>query len=310
MPAMTRPKTVYFASRCGCGECVMKNWLPPVSGQIERHADGAAQVRPLVQLVANRVAGPAFAVAARIAVLHDEVGHDAVDAEAVEVALARQRDEVLDRQRRVEHRQLDLNRAAIGVDVHLRRHRRVRRGAAPYTRPAAASSAPAGSARRRRRPPRDRAASAASPRGRAPPSPCRRARSSAPASPPRRRTSRAPPAPPRARCTSASRWPEPIRLGERRARRSAASARRGRRPPPRGRPDRRPSAARAGCAAALGAFSFTSDVEHGRNHPLIAVVEHRRRAAAARSPAAACRAPSPARRARSSADRDRARTAR
>ena len=33
MPATTRPKTVYFASRCGCGECVMKNWLPPVSAQ-------------------------------------------------------------------------------------------------------------------------------------------------------------------------------------------------------------------------------------------------------------------------------------
>src|SRR5439155_24006580 len=33
MPAMMRPKTVYFASRCGCGECVIKYWLPPVSGQ-------------------------------------------------------------------------------------------------------------------------------------------------------------------------------------------------------------------------------------------------------------------------------------
>ncbi len=32
MPAMTRPKTVYLASRCGCGECAMKYWLPPVSG--------------------------------------------------------------------------------------------------------------------------------------------------------------------------------------------------------------------------------------------------------------------------------------
>ena len=72
----------------------MKNWLPPVSCHDERHADGAAQERALVQLVANRVAGPAFAVAARIAVLHDEVRHDAVDLQAVEEALARERDEV------------------------------------------------------------------------------------------------------------------------------------------------------------------------------------------------------------------------
>ena len=139
----------------------MKNWLPPVSGQIERHADRAAQIRPLVQLVADRVARPAFAVAARIAVLDDEVRDDAVDAEPVEEALARERDEVLDRQRRVEHGQLDLNRAAIGVDEHLRRHRRIRRAARSRTRRAPASSAPAGSARRRRRPLPDRAASAA-----------------------------------------------------------------------------------------------------------------------------------------------------
>ena len=58
---------------------------------VERHADGAAQIRPLVDLVANRVARPALAVAARIAVLHDEVGHDAVDRDAVEEALPRQR---------------------------------------------------------------------------------------------------------------------------------------------------------------------------------------------------------------------------
>ena len=54
--------------------------------------------------------------------------------------------EVLDGQRRVEHRELDLNRAAIGVEVHLRRHRRSDRGAAPRRSRAAAASAPAGSA--------------------------------------------------------------------------------------------------------------------------------------------------------------------
>ena len=223
----------------------MKNWLPPVSGPVERHADGAAQVRPLVQLVANRVARPAFAVAARIAVLHHEVRHDAVDAEAVEVALARQRDEVLDRQRRVEHGELDLNRAAIGVDVRLRRDRRVDRAARPRRRRPAASSAPGGSARRRRRPPPDRAASAASPRGRAPPSPCRRARVVQHRRRGRRAVLRdAPPAPPRARCRShrAARGGTPPPAPRRRW---PASARRAPSPRPRARPDRRPSGARA-----------------------------------------------------------------
>src|SRR5207245_187888 len=79
---------------------------------IERHADGSAEVWTLVQLVADRVAGPAFAVAAGIAVLHDEIGHDAVNAETVEESLSSQRDEILDRHRRVEDRQLNLNRAA------------------------------------------------------------------------------------------------------------------------------------------------------------------------------------------------------
>ena len=65
----------------------MKYWLPPVSG----HGSSAMPTVPrrygtLVQLVADGVTRSAFAVAARIAVLHDEVRHDAVDAEAVEVA--------------------------------------------------------------------------------------------------------------------------------------------------------------------------------------------------------------------------------
>ena len=64
------------------------------------------------------------------------------------------------------HRQLDLDRAAIGLEVDLRRHRRVRpaRAAVVDVRRQRAS-APAGSARRRRAA-ADRAASAASPRGR------------------------------------------------------------------------------------------------------------------------------------------------
>src|SRR5205085_1299544 len=84
-----------------------------------------AQIRPFVELVPDRVARTAFPVAARIAVLHDEVGHDAVDAQPIEEPLAGERDEALDGERRVEDRQLDLNRAAIGVDVYLGRYARV-----------------------------------------------------------------------------------------------------------------------------------------------------------------------------------------
>ena len=60
----------------------MKYRLPPVSGPAEGHAERAPQVRPLVHLVANRVAWPAFPVAARIAVLDDEVADDAMDTRA------------------------------------------------------------------------------------------------------------------------------------------------------------------------------------------------------------------------------------
>ena len=87
---------------------------------VERHPHGSAQVRQLVQLVANRVARAAFAVAARVAALNDEVGHHAMDRDAVEEALVRQVDEVRHRQRRVGDRQLDLDRAAIGRDKRMR----------------------------------------------------------------------------------------------------------------------------------------------------------------------------------------------
>src|SRR5438093_956331 len=73
-------------------------------GPVERHADRAAQVLTLIQLVADRVTGTSLAVAARIAVLNDEVRYYAMDAEPVEEPLAGERDEVLDRQRRVDDR--------------------------------------------------------------------------------------------------------------------------------------------------------------------------------------------------------------
>src|SRR5260370_10663746 len=91
----------------------------------ERHADGAAQIRQLVQLDPDRVPGTALAVTPGIPVLNHEVGHDAMNVEAVEEPLPREADEVFDRERGIEYGQLDLNRAPIGVDVHVRRHQRV-----------------------------------------------------------------------------------------------------------------------------------------------------------------------------------------
>ena len=98
----------------------MKNWLPPVSRQASAMPTVPRKIRPLVQLVADRVAGPALAVAARIAVLHHEVRDDAVDLQAVEEALAGERHEVARRLRRVEHRQLELDRALGGLDEDVR----------------------------------------------------------------------------------------------------------------------------------------------------------------------------------------------
>src|SRR2546428_10483173 len=94
-------------------------------GPIERHADGPSKVRTLVQLVADRVTRSSFAVAAGIAILDDETGHDAVDAEAVEETLACERHEIVDGQWSIEDGQLDLDRAAVGVDVDLGRHFRI-----------------------------------------------------------------------------------------------------------------------------------------------------------------------------------------
>jgi cyclophilin family peptidyl-prolyl cis-trans isomerase len=55
----------------------------------KRHPHGASQVGALIDFIANGVAGATFAVAARVAILDDEVGNDAMDGEAVEVTLAR-----------------------------------------------------------------------------------------------------------------------------------------------------------------------------------------------------------------------------
>src|SRR5207247_10365141 len=94
-------------------------------GPIERHADGATQIGPLAELVADRESGSAFAVAPRIPTLYDEVGDDTVKREPVEKLLARERHERLHRERRVEHGQLDLHEAAIQFEIDLRRNRRI-----------------------------------------------------------------------------------------------------------------------------------------------------------------------------------------
>jgi hypothetical protein len=87
---------------------------------IEGHPDRASQIGPLVQFVSDRETGPAFAIAPRITVLNHEIGHDAMDDQAIEIAPPGKRHEVVDCQWRVEHRQLDLNRSAISVDEGLR----------------------------------------------------------------------------------------------------------------------------------------------------------------------------------------------
>src|SRR5262247_1050184 len=78
-----------------------------------RHRHGAAHVLLLVELRLDRVARAARAVALGAAALHDEVGHDPVEVEAVVEALLGQGDEVLDGLRRVLREELDPNLAAL-----------------------------------------------------------------------------------------------------------------------------------------------------------------------------------------------------
>src|SRR5947207_4374618 len=59
----------------------------------QRHSDGAAKEGTLVQLVADRVAGSALAIASRVSILHDEVRDHAMDLQPVEKPFAGKRDE-------------------------------------------------------------------------------------------------------------------------------------------------------------------------------------------------------------------------
>src|SRR5262245_9389972 len=73
----------------------------------EGHPDCAANVRPGVALAPYLLPGAAFAVAASVASLYDEIRHDAVKSEAVEEALARERDEAVHSDRRVLREEFD-----------------------------------------------------------------------------------------------------------------------------------------------------------------------------------------------------------
>src|SRR5262249_58063283 len=66
-----------------------------------RHGQRASHVLLLVELGLDRVARATGPVALGIAALHDEIGHDSMEGQAVVEALLRQRDEVLDRLGRV-----------------------------------------------------------------------------------------------------------------------------------------------------------------------------------------------------------------
>src|SRR5688572_20378048 len=88
-----------------------------IAPQVQRHADDTAEVRALIELVPNRIAGATVAIALRIAGLNHEIRDHAMNGEAVEESLPCEGHETLDGERRIQHRQLDLDRSSIGVDV-------------------------------------------------------------------------------------------------------------------------------------------------------------------------------------------------
>ena len=142
-------------------------------GPVERHADGAAQVGTLVELVANRVA--------RARLRHRRAdrrparrssGTTRWIGDAAEVALRASSMNCAHGERRVEHRQLDLDRALVGVDVELR-SRTSGRSRRSTIRPGRSGSAPGESAASTLL--EDRASAAAPPRAAASPSRGRRA---------------------------------------------------------------------------------------------------------------------------------------
>src|SRR5215475_5493727 len=82
----------------------------------EGHSDRAASVRPGVDFAADLIAGAAFAVAARVAALNDEIRNDAMKSEVVEVVPERERDETVHRDRGVLGEEFDPDLAFGGLN--------------------------------------------------------------------------------------------------------------------------------------------------------------------------------------------------
>src|SRR6185295_14816008 len=81
-----------------------------------RHPDGAPAVGPLADLAAEGVAGPAVAVAAGAAALHDEAGLHTMEGEAVVEAAAREVEERGHREGRLHDVEMELDRAVAGEE--------------------------------------------------------------------------------------------------------------------------------------------------------------------------------------------------
>src|ERR1700730_4118025 len=86
----------------------------------ERHADPAGLVAYGIDLVAQHESRPTPAVAARIAVLHDEVRHHAMPPRSVEIAALHETHNRRDRERRLGGEQLDVERAAVRLQKDVR----------------------------------------------------------------------------------------------------------------------------------------------------------------------------------------------
>ena len=96
-PSRTRPKMVYDGGSPASWPCTMKNWLPLVFGPGVGHGHDALGVAALHRLVGEAVARTAAPGPGGIAGLDHKALHDAVEGDAVVVALARQEHEVVHR---------------------------------------------------------------------------------------------------------------------------------------------------------------------------------------------------------------------
>src|SRR5687767_4472350 len=82
----------------------------------ECHSHRAPLVALAIHLVTDRIAGSTVAVVARIAILRDEVRHDAVKASVAVVSRASETEKIRDRDWSVGAVHLETERAALGVN--------------------------------------------------------------------------------------------------------------------------------------------------------------------------------------------------